>query len=165
MNVPKSFEQALATVIREHGDLPPGVTIRAWQTLDHDATWDPEKDRTFPMIEIRSSPARTDDNQATLSCEAAILIGTMADDDKDHADISLIFDKVQSVVDSLYAQFRAQVNGTEKDRFDAVMAANLSAALYSFGGFTLGDGLAPYDDKGANIIGLSLVLHYSRDDF
>ena len=165
MNVAKSYEQALATVIREYGDLPDDVLIRAWQTIDHDASWDESVDRAFPLIDIRATPARTDDNQATLACECAILVGTMTADDRDHFDVSDLYDRVQGVLDDLYAQFRAQVNGSEKTRFDAIMAGNLTSDEYSFGGFTFGDGLAPYDDKGVNMIGISMTLHFSRTDF
>lgn len=165
MNTPASIELAIATLIRDNANLPTGVTIRAWQTLEHDATWDNEQDRTFPMIEVRCSPPRTDDNQSTLSVDCGILIGTMTADDKNHAVISDMYSEVQDVIDRLYSQFRLQSFGNEYDQFVSVMADNIAASKFRLGGFSYGDPQVPFEDRGANMIGITLTIHFSRDDF
>jgi len=165
MNTAKAIELAVVAVIRDYANLPPGVSIRAWQTLRADATWDEEQDRTFPLIEIRSAPPRTDSNASTMETQVAILIGTMTADDKDHAQISDIYSEVQSVIDRLYAQFRVQVAGDEYNRFEAIMAANTTAGTWNLGGFSYGDPQSPADDAGANIIGIALMVHHSNDNF
>jgi len=165
MNTAKAIELALVAVIRDYANLTPGVTIRAWQSLRADATWDESQDRTFPVIEVRASPPRTDDNASTMETQVAILIGTLTADDKDHAQISDIYSEVQSVMDRLYAQFRTQVAGDEYNRFEAIMADNTTAGTWNLGGFSYGDPQSPADDAGANIIGIGLIVHHSNNNF
>lgn len=165
MNVSKAIELALATVIRDHADLEPSVTIRTWQDLTLDGTWNSDLDRTFPMIEVRAAPPRTNENQSNLSVEAAILIGTMTADDKNHQQISDIYEKTQDVIDNLFSGFRQQSNNDEYQTFTSVMTANVAATKFIFGGFTYGDPQVPFEDRGANMIGIALVTHYARTDF
>lgn len=164
MNVPKAIEIAIATLLREFGNLPDGVTIRAWQTLPHDKTWKADTDRTFPMIDVRCSPATTDDNQATLQAGCAVLCGTKADDDRAHELVSVIYEAAQGVLDRLFSQFRTS-SGSELSRFLALMQANAGANAFQFGGFTFGDAMAPFDQSGVNMIGTTLTVHYGRSDF
>jgi hypothetical protein len=165
MNTAKAIELALVAVIRDYANLMPGVTLRAWQSLRADATWDEEQDRTFPLIEVRASPPRTDDNASTMQTQVSVLVGTLTADDKDHAQISDIYSDVQAAIDRLYAQFRVQVAGDEYNRFEAVMGENTTLGTWNLGGFTYGDPLSPADDAGANIIGISLIVHHSNDNF
>jgi len=165
MNIPASIELAISKIIRDQSNLPDGVTIRAWQSVDADATWDSDQDRTFPMIETRCSPPRTDENQATLSVDCAILIGTMTADDKNHAIISDIYSEVQDTIDRLYSQFRLQSFSTEYNQFVSVMSENVAASKFRLGGFSYGDPQVPFEDRGANMIGITLTIHYARDDF
>jgi hypothetical protein len=165
MNTAKAIELALVAVIRDHANLPPGVTIRAWQTLRADATWDEAQDRTFPLIEIRASPPRMDANAVTMETQVSALIGTMTADDKDHAQISDIYSEVQAVMDRLYSQFRLSAPGDEYNLFETVMAANVTPGTWSLGGFSYGEPLSPAEDAGANIIGIGLMVHHSNDNF
>lgn len=165
MNIAKLIEKALATVIREHCNLPDGITIRAWQSLDYDATFDSAEDRTFPLIEIRASPPRTDDNQSTLAVESVVVVGTQNNDDKTHAIISDIYGEVQSTLDALFASFRTGSNNDEYLTFFNSMAEAQVAGRFNFGGFSYGAPLAPFEDRGAVMLGITLVTHYSRDDF
>lgn len=165
MNTASSIEKAIATAIRENADLPDGVTIRCWQDLEHDATWTESEDRTFPMIEIRASPPRTDDNQSTLSIETIIIVGTQLADDKNHAVISDIYSRVQLVTDKLYAAFRTGVSNDAYVSFTDAMASETAGGTFNFGGFTYGAPLAPFEDRNAVMIGVNLITHYSRDDF
>jgi len=165
MNASKAIEKSIANVIRDHADLPDGVTIRCWQTLRHDATWNETEDRTFPMIEIRAAPPQTDDNQSTLSIETAIIIGTQNQDDKDHAAISDIYGQVQAAIDALFASFRTGVANAHFVTFANGMTELADGGLFNFGGFSYGTPLAPFEDRGAVMLGISLVTHYSRNDF
>jgi hypothetical protein len=165
MNIAKAIEKAIATVIRDHADLPPGVTIRCWQTLRHDATWNETEDRTFPMIEIRAAPPQTDDNQSTLSVQTAIIVGTQNQDDKDHAVVSDIYAQVQEAIDALFASFRSGTPNAQSVTFAGAMLEAFDAGRFNFGGFTYGSPLAPFEERGAVMLGIGLTTHYSRNDF
>lgn len=165
MNIAKAIETAIATVIRNHADLPEGVTIRAWQSLDYDATFNAAEDRTFPLIEVRASPPRTDENQSTLAIETVIVIGTQNNDDKTHSVISDIYGEVQSVLDTMFATFRTGNLSSAFTEFENQMAPAYAAGRFNFGGFTYGAPLAPFEDRGAVMLGITLNTHYSRNDF
>jgi len=170
MNVTKAIELAVAETIRKFAEMGEDVTIRAWQSLASDGSWKKDPDRKFPLIDVRCSPPKTDDNESTLQVECAILMGTNTDDDKDHAFISAMYEAVQGVCDNLFSQFRTTAGDTytadtEIYDFLASVLANTSADAFQFGGFTFGDGLAPADDGGINMIGITLIVHYGRSDF
>jgi len=165
VNIAKAIEKAIATVIRDHADLPPGVTIRCWQTLRHDATWNETEDRTFPMIEIRAAPPQTDDNQSTLSVQTAIIIGTQNQDDKDHAVVSDIYGQAQEAIDAMFASFRSGTSNAHFVTFTNAMQEASDAGQFNFGGVTLGSPLAPFEERGAVMLGINLITHYSRADF
>ncbi len=44
------------------------------------------------------------------------------------------------------------------------MGSRVAPAQFVFGGFTITEGLAPTEDEGVNMIGLSLTTHYTRED-
>jgi len=166
MNLPKAIEQVLADLIRSNAAVGPGVIFRPWQTLQADNNWDASVDRIFPLIDIRCSAPTTADNQVARSVECAVLMGTNADDDRDHAFISNMFEEVHQFLDQLFIQFRA-------GNFDADPLASFvedtqalvgDASRFRFGGLTFGAGMEPYDDGGINMLGITLEVHYSRDD-
>jgi hypothetical protein len=93
-------------------------------------------------------------------------MGTKTDDDKDHAFISGMYEAVQGVCDSLFSVFRSGTLTTEPfSTFQARVVAEVGSTAFRFGGLTFGEGLAPADDGGINMIGITLVVHYSRSDF
>lgn len=165
MNIPKAVELGFADIIRD-AEIGEGVVIRAWQSLSADGSWSETPDREFPMIDIRCSPPRSDDNQATLNVECAITMATKTDDDKDHLFISNMYDAVQEVCNNLFKAFRT---GSKTDEplatFLAAIQNEVASAEFDFGGLTFGEGVAPFDDNGANAIGINMVVHYSRSDF
>jgi len=170
MNVSKAVELAMAEIIRKYAEMGEEVMIRAWQSLASDGSWKIDPDRKFPMIDVRCGPPKTDDNQSTLAVECSILMGTKTDDDKDHMFISAMYEAVQGVCDKIFSQFRTTswatyTADTEISDFLASVIANTTAAKFNFGGFTFGEGLAPADDSGINMIGITMVIHYSRLDF
>ena len=166
MNMAKAIELAMAETIRKYAQMGEDVTFRAWRSLEADGSWKENPDRKFPMIDVRCSVPKTDDNESTRQVECAILMGTNADDDKSHAFISNMEDAVQGVCDTLFLQFRSGVfTGDEIAYFLARVVAETSADAFQFGGLTFGDGLAPADDGGINMIGITLIVHYGRSDF
>jgi len=170
MNVPKAIELAMAETIRKYAEMGEDVTIRAWQSLASDGSWKENPDRTFPMIDVRCSPPQTDDNQSTLQVQCSILMGTKTDDDKDHAFISAMYEAVQGACDNMFSQFRTTTGltytaDTEISDFLDSVIVNAGADAFQFGGLTFGEGLAPADDGGINMIGITMVIHYSRSDF
>ena len=166
MNTTKAIELAMAETIRKYAQMGEGVTIRAWQSLEADGSWKENPDRRFPMIDVRCSPSKTDDNESTLQVECAILMGTNTDDDKSHAFISNMYEAVQGVCDTMFSQFRSGVfTGEEIAYFLAKIVEDTSSDAFQFGGLTFGDGLAPSDDGGINMIGITMIVHYGRSDF
>lgn len=164
MNVAKAVELSIADVIRKNAKIGADVTIRPWQNLQADNSWEESLDRAFPMIDVRCSPPSTDDNQVTRSVECAILMATNADDDRSHADISTIYDTIDGLINQLFAQFRSE-DWTQEPlaTFISTVEDAAGATNFRLGGFTLSDGLGPYDDDGINMIGTSLITHYSTD--
>ena len=166
MKVNQAIELAMAETLRKYAQMGANVTIRAWRSLEADGSWKENPDRKFPMIDVRCSAPKTDDNESTLQVECAILMGTNTDDDKSHAFIAGMEDAVQGVCDTLFAQFRTGVfTGDEIAYFLARVLAETSADAFQFGGLTFGDGLAPADDNGINMIGITMIVHYGRSDF
>lgn len=164
MNVSRAIEMAFAQLFRDRAELGATCAVRAWQSLRSDGGWDEERDRTFPLVDVRCAAPRFDANARTMYCEAQILCATKTDDDKDHAAVSALYDGVQSVCDSLYSQFLSGTDGEELAAFKATATAELGAGFH-FGGFTFGDGLSPADNAGANVIGIAMRVHFSRADF
>ena len=169
MNTTKAIELAMAETLRKYAQMGADVTIRAWQSLAADGSWKTNPDRKFPMIDVRCSPPGHDDNESTLQVQCAILMGTNTDDDKSHAFISSMYEAVQDVCDTIFAQYKTGVfTGDDKEElayFLARVLAETSADAFQFGGLTFGDGLAPADDGGINMIGITLIVHYGRSDF
>lgn len=164
MNVAKALEITLSTVLRAHGRLLDSVLLRCFQTLDHDGIWTASQDRTFPVVDIRARPPQTDENQSTLRCDVTILVATLAADDASHDQLSGLYELVQSMLDNLFAQARAG-SGSVYDSFLALMGDRVDSGKFLFGGFTFGDTLSPYEENGANMMGVTLSVHYGRDDF
>jgi len=169
MNTTKAIELAMAETLRKYAQMGADVTIRAWQSLAADGSWKTNPDRKFPMIDVRCSPPGHDDNESTLQVQCAILMGTNTDDDKSHAFISSMYEAVQDVCDTIFAQYKTGVfTGDDKEElayFLARVLAETSADAFQFGGLTFGDGLAPADDGGINMIGITMIVHYGRSDF
>ena len=166
MNTTKAIELAMAETLRKYAQMGADVTIRAWQSLAADGSWKTNPDRKFPMIDVRCSPPGHDDNESTLQVQCAILMGTNTDDDKSHAFISSMYEAVQDVCDTIFAQYKTGVfTGEELAYFLARVVAETSADAFQFGGLTFGDGLAPADDGGINMIGITMIVHYGRSDF
>ena len=168
MNVPKAIELALTATVRKYAvDMGAGVILRAWQSLREDPQWKQNKDRSFPLVDIRCAPARTDDNQSTLAADVAALGQTKTDDDRDHAGISALYEGVETVFNSMFSQFRTGTAGTgEFAFFKAELTTHLGTTIdIDSVSLTWGEALAPYDDGGANSIGIGLVVHYGRPDF
>lgn len=169
MNVPKAIELVMAETIRKYAEMGEDVTIRAWQSLAADGSWQDNPDRKFPMIDVRCSPPQSDDNQSTFQVPCAILFGTKTDDDKDHAFISAMYEAGQGLCDTLFSQFRSGTfTGTGKEEivyFLSRVESEAGADNFQFGGFSFGEGLAPADDSGINMIGITLITHYARSDF
>lgn len=164
MNVAKAIELAYAAVVREYAELGKSTLIRAWQSLAVDGSWDETKDRDFPVVDIRCGPPKPEQSQATMMADVALLCGTKTDDDKDHAVISALYEAVQDVCDKLYAQFQTGTDGAELTTFKASLEALLAPTTFHFSGLTFGETQPPYNDRGVNMIGITMGVHYGRPD-
>jgi hypothetical protein len=167
VNVPKAVEIAIATMLRKR-ELGAGVMVRPWQSLKWDGSFKPTADAVFPCVDVRCSPPRaTSDGDPTMICDCSILCASLVDEDRDHAVISRMYGEVQAACDAIYAQFKADMVGVDIAAFLAAITTALGSegAIFSFGGFILGDPSPPFDDAGKNMIGFSVQVHYSRSDF
>jgi hypothetical protein len=162
MNVSAVFEYALAQTLRAFADVGPDTVIRVWQNLRSDPAWrdSAEGDRALPCIDIRCTPPQRDENQVGLTVTAQIECRAKTEDDRDHAEISKIFDATQTHLDALYDQFFG-TQGDELAAFLQIFSDELASAIH-IGGFTFGDSSAPFDDDGQNVIAVNFVLHYAR---
>lgn len=164
MNVPKAIELAFAASFRTYAELGEGVTIRAWQSLAVDGSWDAAKDRAFPVVAITCGTPRYNDDQCTLYCDCIILCGTKTDDDLDHSKWAALYGSVQEVADRLFAQFKG-TSGEELDAFKAAVQAECGAAFNGVAGLQFVDGMDPQDFDGINMGGIVVRVHYSRNDY
>lgn len=165
MNASKAIERAFAAAFRTYGELGEGVTIRCFQSLAVDGSWDEKKDRAFPVVAITCGVPRYNADQSTLYADCIILCGTKTDDDKDHAKWSQIYGAVQEVADRLFAQFRAGADGVELAAFKAAVLAECGENFNGVAGLEFADGMDPYDDNGVNMGGIVVRVHYSRNDY
>jgi len=177
MNAAKAIEQAMVAVLRQFAELGK-VELRAWQTVQESAVGS-DYDRHYPCVDVRCSPPTTDDNGVTLKSTIFLQCVTQVDYDKNHARASAIYGAVQGVCDDLYKQALRDTTGVSGDGeganeigvFDAAIASNISAQdpdstdTMTRGGFKFAEGIGPQDEDGLNVIGISLVCHYSRSDF
>lgn len=166
MNVSAVLEYAIAQTLRAYADVGPDTVIRVWQNLRSDPAWrdSAEGDRALPCIDIRCTPPQLDENEVGLTVSAQIECRTKTEDDRDHAEISKIFDATQTHLDALFDQFRDHSEGAVKDElesFNQIFTDELASAIH-IGNLTFGDSSAPYDDDGQNVIAVNFVLHYAR---
>jgi hypothetical protein len=168
VNAARAIEMAFADVFRTYAELGASCVVRAWQSLPSDPIWSAlsadKKDRSFPLVDVRCGSPRFDANQRTMYCEAQILCATKTDDDVDHSKIQSLYGEVQKSCDALYAQFISGADSEELTAFKQVLTDELGAHFH-FGGFTFGEGMAPTDSDGANMIGIAVQTHFSRSDF
>jgi len=161
MNVPTAIEEAFADLIKGY-ELGSKTIVRCWHSVRNDVKWRPDVDLSFPCIDVRCGPPKMDENERTLSADCTMQAFANAVDDKDHQSINGIEQAIQEACDDLYSQFLAQA-GTEYTTFLAAFVEACSGA--TIGGFTFGEGIAPYDDDGLNTVGITMTVHYSRSDF
>lgn len=164
MNVARAVEIAVAGVLRQFAQLGAGVTVRAWQSLPTDGSWTKESDRRFPLVDVRCSPPKTDENERTFYVECSVLCATKVDDDRNHAFVSEMYGEVQRVLDAMFSQYW-NTAGDELNAFNAALTGELGTNFNGAQGLTWGDGVAPYLEQGANVIGVAVRVHYSRKDY
>jgi hypothetical protein len=168
-NVTKALEGATAAAIVQTVDIGKDLPrLRTFLAVDGDGRWSPAADRVFPIYELRGAPPTlSEEDGATLLCPIAIRTGTNAADDKTHADLDLYSAAAQQVIDNLYAQFKAGTPGEERKAFDKHLEDQETAvnALIDIGGFSHGDSQEPFEEDGVNWVVISLIVHYSREDF
>jgi len=160
------FEGAVAATIRDHAALTDMPRLRTHRAVDADARWSPSADLIVPVIDIRAGPPRVSaDDGATCLCNVTVLVATNQEDDPTHADLARYYEGVQTVLDSLYSQFRSGTAGAERQTFDKHLSDTATGSVVTVGGFEHGEPLDPYDERGAQFIGMTFVVHFSRSDF
>jgi len=167
VNIPKKFEGALLYVLKQcaKNKLP---RIRTWQNISADAGWTPTNDRVFPVIDIRcASPVTNEDDGVTQLSNIALLVATNVNDDADHKANSAYYEEVQTILDSLYSQFRKKTPGAERNKFDEYLLSVVvkDEPVISIGGFEHGASTMPYEESGAYFTGLNWIIHFSRSDY
>jgi len=162
LNVPKATEYAIAETLRTYAEMGPSVALRTWQNLASDSGWDSQKDRTFPLVDIRASAPSVNEDQQTMECITQVLCGTLTDDDQNHQAVAKLYVAVHGLLFELFGQFMNGADGTELTAYKAVLNREMTEGWH-FGGLTFGEPVAPYDDGGINMIGINFILHFARD--
>jgi len=164
MTITTAIESAFYDLIikQELGSTPP--LIRCWHSLRYNQRWDWTKDRELPCIDIRCSPGVPTDGGATLTAQCSITIKTNGNDDKDHAQIGMIEDGVQTAVDTLYSEHRNGCTGANWIEFEKAVKDNFSL-VDSLGGIEITQGEEPGNDGDDPTVGFRVTVHYSRADY
>jgi hypothetical protein len=166
-NVPRALEGATAATLQQTADLATMPRIRTGQAVDADGRWSPAADRVFPLYDLRAAPPTlSEEAGATLLCPVEIQISTLASDDKTHEKLGIYYATAQQVIDRLYAQYR-NAGGTELDAFNTYLSDKEPVVddLIAIGGFSHGNGLGLFEEDGVNVMGITLIVHYSRADY
>lgn len=170
-NVPAALERAMSATLRQFADLGGGVALRAFQSLIDDPTVDEDGSKYWPCVDIRASAPATDENQITLYSDIAMLCGTYNEDDRQHTVLRGLYEAVQGLCDRVFDEFHGEYYGEDgqdesattlaQTAFEASVNSELTRAI-NIGGYTFQAGMAPYDDGGINMIGITLRVHYTR---
>ena len=163
MNTAKTTERALALVIQQYADLIAGTSIRPFQCLAEQTFREKDESggtRIYPQIDIRCSTPTVNASQHTEHVTATVTIATNEDEDQDHADLSALYEAVETVLQSLFDQSKT-TDGDELTLLKSVYTEAHSTHFY-FGGTTFEGGDAPFDDDGIATISQAVVIHYSR---
>jgi hypothetical protein len=163
MNTAKTTERAIALVIQQYADLITGVSVRPFQCLAEDSFRPTDLSggtRSYPQIDIRCSTPTVNPSQHTESVTCTVTIATNEDDDQDHADLSQLYEAVESVLQALFDQAKT-TDGAELTLLKSVYTDAHGSNFY-FGGMTFEGGNPPFDDEGIATISQSVVIHYSR---
>lgn len=158
LNPSKLFEQALTALLR-NSNLGPGVTLRPWQSIPFDGSWNADEDYTLPMVDIRFASESIGEDQVTCVCTGNITAITKTDDDQDHAAISALYDAVYGVVAGIFKSF-IFVSGTQYSEFLAKVE-ELSADTVHIGGVELVEPSMPSSIDGRNEISIGLAVHFT----
>jgi len=165
MNNAKAIELSIAETMRNYAEVGGDVTVRAWQSMNFDGKWDEDTDRTYPALDIRTSPQQSDDTQQTMFCDTTIICATQMDDDKSHQIVSDMYEAVDSLIDKLFKQFIDGAGGKELTYLNARIEEHASTKIDTPVSLTWGDPLSPFEDQGLNMIGIGLRIHYGRSDY
>lgn len=161
MNAAKAIEWAVASTLHAFADLGPDTTVRPWQSIGADGYWDKNKDRDFPVVDVRCSSPSELLPERTRYLDCTILCGTKAQDDKDHSVLSALYGECERVALALYDQACPGDGGAEYTHFEAALGDQGGAGI-SIGGITLGDGVAPEAGGAVNMLGITLRFDYAR---
>ncbi len=163
MNIPKTIESSVIDALRSYG-VGEKTLLRSWRNLRKDEKWDELTDRSFPCIMVIASPPKADQNTATAcQCEVAIMVYTINADDQSHDTLNTIEQAVQECLDTLYAGHR----GNDSTGLYASFVASVeSGCAVNVGGLFIGDSIPPDEDGAGHLmVGMNLVVSYSRSDF
>ncbi len=159
INIPDAFEKATATMIRKYAEIGPGVTIRCWQSLRFDGSWDSEKDKTCPYIDIRFAPEAVDDTQSTAVCNGGIGMATKTSDDRDHAAIKALYMAVHQVLRDIFKEFMARTTDGKYDEFVALVK-DFTDGEVEHVSVRFTEPEPPSDDGGDNVISIGFAGHF-----
>ena len=168
MNAAKAIELCYARTLRKYAELGANVKIRPWQSLRDDGSWKhtaKEGDRRFPCVDIRCAPpSGREDTGVNFDGTCIITCAHIADEDKDHALTSAMFEEVEKVLLRIFAQWwQNDATGAERAYWDAQWA-DLLGANYALNGITNGEPVPPDDGDNLLMIGASQIISYTRAD-
>lgn len=164
MNIPKTIETAIATILRDNG-IGDVTLIRCWHVLDGDYKWNAVVDRAFPCVEVRCTAPRTsEENRVTQNVSVELKICTNGEDDRSHLEICQYEDSVQGTIDLLYAQFANGQGGALLETFKSIVLTDCEV-IPAIADIVLGEPTPPYNEDGINVVGLNVMVYFARTDF
>lgn len=163
MNQSKAIELGICAALRCR-DIGEATQLRAWQTLVGDGAYHYDEKRgtdiLAPIVDVRAGAPYPADNGVTRLIDVQVVILTQVDDDRDHAQISRIYEGVQEAIDELVDNFC-------RDNDNEVVKAFLAAledtkAESKIGGIILDQGQPPMSDDSFHSIGLALQINIGK---
>ena len=121
-SISERLERGLAAIIRR-AEIGGETIIRCWHAVRDDYRWRPDEDTTMPCIDIRTSGLSMGTAYAATSgrIEAVIACATLAQDDRDHAQIAGMAAAVEGVIYGLRREAVAGIPGGVWDELREVV--------------------------------------------
>lgn len=159
MNIAAAIEESVRDALAASAALPDGARAIAWQSPAGTASWSPDDDRVFPLLDIRCSPpGAEEDDQTALYCDVQISALSKVALDRDRASVAALYAVAEALVLSLCCA-RYAGHTAAWDAFCTALACRAPRLLP--GGATLLEGSAPTESSSLYSIGTACRIHFT----
>jgi len=166
MNVSMAIEAAFSEAWVQASPFD-GISIRTWQSIDADGRWDPNSDRKLPLLDIRASTPEVSVEDLSRKIDLNVTCSTNSSDDQTHTTISMMYDSVLSVIETIFSDYRAGNYNSSSNPITKAFREALENQLFDgpqivVGGFEIIGGNMPETSEGLNTISAGISVHYYR---